>query len=153
MRWFIGLLLVWFSFACVSTQERPCEVAFCDLMATPARYDGRVVRTTAELRVGDEQSELRDPRCPSPNDAAWWEPKGWRNPESNVARALDAIVREQGFAHVRVVGKFHGPRKYEPAPGLSPEMAERIRRANSRYGHLNMYRTMFEVTMLESATK
>lgn len=153
MRWLIGAALAGLSLTCAPIKDSPSEVAFCELAADPDRYDGRVVRTTAELRVGEEQSELRDPRCPSPNDAAWWEPRGWKNPGSNDARTLHEILREQGFAHVRVVGKFHGPRKYEPAPGLSPEMAERLRRANSRYGHLNMYRTMFEVAVLESVTK
>jgi hypothetical protein len=69
-----------------------------------------------------------------------------------VRRQVGRLLKRDGRALVTVVGRFHGPRKYEPPDGLDPGVAELLRKANSRYGHMEAFRFQFEPLRIEDAT-
>lgn len=133
-----------------SLEENVDTIAFCEVVQNPDSYDGRKIRVRAILDVGPEQQRLYDPECMGDKTSTWVEFDGAHKQSSaEVRQQLEKILDADGRAFVVVVGRFDGPRKFEVPEGIDPKLAEFLKQANSRYGHLNGYRFQFVIVSVE----
>jgi hypothetical protein len=115
-------------------------VDFCDLVRSPSRYDGKVVRTEAIVAVGFEIAIVYDPKCGDHNKRAWYtfdessyqpDEKGWKSlrellfPSSNQRSG-----HYNGRAKATMVGRFDASDK-------------------NGYGHMNSCRFQFTIMRVE----
>jgi hypothetical protein len=80
----------------------PEKVAFCDLIADPAKYDGRMVTTSATWRYGFEWDELY---CRGCRDMG----KTWRtvaDPNAKTRALLRRLPKESGTVNAVFTGVF-----------------------------------------------
>jgi len=132
--------------------RKPEDVSFCTLVANAERYDQQIVRVKAILSVGPEQAILYDPRCCCKETSTWVDfDDAFEKSSPKMWNILNNILAKGHRAYVVYVGRFDGPRRFNPPQGLNPNLAEILRKANSRYGHLNGYRFQFVPMRLEEA--
>lgn len=139
-----------FPFRC---EEQPVEVSLCDLVREPEANDGRLVRVRAKYRENPEETMLVDDACGGRENAAWLGDNTYfrNDTPDDVLQAFDDAVAAHGAADVTVIGRFRGPRIVRVAPGTDPEVAARLRRTNSRWGHMNGFRVSLELQRMEIA--
>lgn len=126
-------------------------VDYCDLVSHPETYDGVLVRTTTLLWSSPEKTVLRDAACGGTELQVWCEWEGYEAGTSKaIRRRVRKLLRKEGKVAVTIVGRFHGPHKYEPPKEMNEALADLMRRANSRYGHMNCCPFMLEVFSIES---
>jgi len=83
----------------------PQMVPFCQLLAHPAQYDKKVVRTKATLFSGIDTEALRDVNCDY--DDAWMRANCSRQSCGSIYKALDGPEFKPGAPiNIEVVGKF-----------------------------------------------
>lgn len=124
------------------SSSEPPAVAFCDLVRDPARYDGKVVRTSAIVAVGFEVAIVYDPKCGETEKRAWYDfDMSSYNPEEKGWKALRQLLfpesKEQkgrygGRARATMIGRFDASDK-------------------NGYGHLNQYHFQFTIKRVERA--
>jgi len=123
------------------------EVTVCQLVADPAKYNKKLVKVTAFLSQGFEESFLFDPSCPSSRFKIWYDFGGKRSagtmyccgvvpsltrPEDVVVEdipiplvadqkfeTLDGLLHRTrgGLAHGTVIGRFFSGQKEKGADG------------------------------------
>lgn len=129
------------------------EVPFCLLSQEFETYDHEVVRTKAIYTTGPEAIALSDVSCSGTDHDAWVEisPDVKKSSPRQAMHDLYRLVASHSRAQVVVVGEFAGPKEVTIPPGTAPGVADLMRRANSRYGHLNGWRFQFTILRVEQA--
>jgi hypothetical protein len=127
--------------ACTSTRqpEEITNMAYCDLVANPSRYDGQTVRVSANYTVGTEWAYLSDEKCPGEqvNSAKTWVIIPARATLCEDAGQVDTspphqINRSESLERkITITGIFH----------------------NSKGGHLGRYPFTMEFICLKEAGK
>jgi hypothetical protein len=85
--------------------SEPQMVPFCQLLAHPAQYDKKIVRTKATLFSGIDTEVLRDLNCDY--DSAWMRANCSRQSCDSIYKALDGPEFKPGAPiNIEVVGKF-----------------------------------------------
>jgi hypothetical protein len=120
-----------------STIANAPAVELCDLIRSPDRYDGQVVRTQAVYFRNMENQRLEDPACNTENAFVWveFEPSYVYTDKSLEKRLQETLCPSVpcpiGRARVTMVGRFEGPQ-------------------HGPFGHLDDYRFRFSVIRLEA---
>jgi hypothetical protein len=100
--------------------------------------------------VGPETSGVYSPDCLDSDTSTWATfSSQYKNPRGKTGKRLRKLLDRDGRARVELVGRFHGPRKVEVPDYVPPEFAKAMMYTNSRYGHLNLYRFLFEIESIE----
>lgn len=143
--WIAAAALV--SNACSGLYAETATLNLCAVVRGPAEHHRKLVRLRAILAVGAEQAVLYDPECAKKiGDAeVAVTPKFKRN------RHLDGLLKKNRRAWVVVEGTFYGPELAQIDPKLPQWMKDKLEGTMTRYGHLNSYATMIEITKIVSA--
>lgn len=119
----------------------PPTVAFCDLVADPTHYDGKVVRTEAIVAVGFEIGIVYDPKCGEQQQRAWYDfDESTYKPDEPGWKALRSLLfpEKRGAGHYRgrakaiMIGRFDASKQ-------------------NGYGHMNGYHFLFTIMRVERA--
>lgn len=129
---------------------KPEDVPFCTLVHNAERYNGHTIRVKAILAVGPEQAVLYDTDCCCEDVSTWVDfNDAFEKSSPGMWQQLNKVLAANHRAYVVYVGRFDGPKKFNPPQGMNPNLAALLRKANSRYGHLNGYRFQFVPIRLE----
>jgi hypothetical protein len=127
-----------------SSAEDSAPLNLCAVVRSAADYSRKVVRLRGILAVGLEQAVLYDPECA----------KGMADAEIAVTpkfkrnRRLDSLLKKYRRAWVVAEGTFYGPELAQIDPKLPQWMKDKLKGTMTRYGHLNSYASMIEVTKI-----
>ena len=146
----LGFLLLCVVFAGIcepqkSVQTRPA-VRVCDIVSSPEKYDGKVVRVSALLASGFEFTVLRDPegRC---NDI-WVASLETSTPELQpIAKYLNARLKnirhpsKYSPPRYAVTATFTGKIQYTHKSGFMVDSKHQVSGIKGRFGHLGQYNT------------
>ena len=127
----------------------------CELLDNWQNYNQHEVRVRAVYAVGPVTDWLYDPSCREGEGATAVE---FRDHLQGAVGKMDRIVskgRRQRRAWVIFEGVFHGPEPYKDTEidQTPPPLREQVRKGHRRYGHMDMFDSMIEVTKVVEATK
>jgi hypothetical protein len=134
--------------------DRPSEMkalSLCELVANWKEYNRQTVRVRALFRTGPEEDWLEDPAC---GDAATW--VDFRKDLKGPYKKLDRIISMDKRTWVVFEGVFHGPELFEKNeidPRLPSKIREWLEKSHRRYGHLNAFDSMIDVTRVVEASQ
>ena len=103
------------------------SLSYCELIKSPGRYEGKLIRIKASWQFGFENTFLHDKACPE-RPQAWLEFVDDKQACPKSKENRDAPGKHDKGADVTVVGRLYGP---------------------GRYGHLGAYEFKFVVTCME----
>jgi hypothetical protein len=148
MNWSLTLVVaILLAVSTASTEETPRSrsepiLSLCDLVANWKANHRQRVRVRAVMAVGPEASWLYDPEC---RDGEGLVDVDFDKKTKGVKK-LDRLFSDRR-AWVVLEGVFYGP---EPYQDIDPRMPQGIRKqlekAQRRYGHMDMFENMIEVT-------
>jgi hypothetical protein len=134
--------------------SEPKAASLCELVEHWKDYNRQMVRVRAIYAVGAESEVLYDPACQKGKDIAYVR---IRDDVKGPYKKLDRIVskdRSHRRAWVIFEGVFRGPEPYTESEleRTPPQIRDQFRRGHRRYGHMDMFDYMLEVTQVVDAT-
>jgi hypothetical protein len=130
-------------------------LSLCELVENWKEYNRQKVRVRAIYAVGAEQEVLYDPACEHGKDLTYVE---FRDDVKGPYKKLDRLVskdRRNRRAWVIFEGVFHGPEPYTDSEidRTPPSLRERFKRGHRRYGHMDAFDSMIDVTRVIEASE
>jgi hypothetical protein len=123
----------------------------CEVVNNWKEYNQRKVRVRAILGSGPEQTWLYDPACKNGEALTY---VGFRQHVKGTIKRLDRILAKGMQAEVILEGVFYGPELYKNVdPKLPASIRERLGKSPRRYGHMDSFGTMLNVTKIISAAE
>lgn len=123
------------------------DVAFCELVSHPDRYDNQIVRTQALIYHGFEASVLYHAKCQRFDTWAAYDSS--YDGKTNQGKRLYKLLTkgnsgDYNFAQVTLIGRFLGKK----------QVAYRLKDKTfyMGYGHLNMFDYQFTIMRLDDVT-
>lgn len=139
--------------AAAPNHANPERVAYCELAKGPHTYDHQLVVTDGIYRRGGEIMSFYSPSCAKREMSSWvdYSEDLRKTSSAELMQRMDAILNTDGRAHIIAVLEFDGPKPVSIHAGTSDGLANVIRGTNSRYGHMNQFRTRVLLTKIISA--
>jgi hypothetical protein len=132
-------------------KEAAPVVSLCELVDNWKNYHGQKVRVRAIFAVNPEMDWLYDPACR--NGKGLTDIEFQKNSKGKIKK-LDQLVLKSKRAWVVLEGVFYGP---EPFKNVDPKLPESIRipleKSHRRYGHMDSFDTMLQVTRVIEASE
>ena len=126
-------------------------LSLCDVVDNWKNYHQQRVRIRAVFAVGPEMGWLYDPACR--NGEGLTDVEIRKNAKGAIKR-LDHFLLKDKRAWVVLEGVFYGPEVYQNVdPKLPPAIRERLEKSPSRYGHMDSFQSMIDVTGVIEASK
>lgn len=123
----------------------------CALMDNWEHYNHQKIRVRAILGSGAEQTWLYDPACRNGKALTH---VSFRQNVKGTAKRLNQIVAKDGQAWIILEGVFYGPEPYTNVdPKLPASIRERLEKAPKRYGHMDSFETMIDVSRIIKVTE
>jgi len=139
--------------AAAPNHANPLRVAYCELAKNPNSYDHQLVETDGIYTEGAEIMSFYNLSCAKSEMSSWVDHsediRKSSSPES--LQKMDDFLNTDGRAHIIAVLKFDGPKPVSIHAGTSDGLANVMRGTNSRYGHMNQFRTRVLLTKIISA--
>jgi hypothetical protein len=132
-------------------------VSMCELVNNWKAYQGREVQVRAIYTEEKVQERLYDPSCAEIRGVAVKWPPHLSKAMKRATGKLDRLVAKdrQKRAWVVVEGVFYGPEPYketEIPANLPPTMKEQMRKSHKRYGYMDGFDNMIEITKVVEAS-
>jgi hypothetical protein len=132
-------------------KNRSRVLSLCELVDNWKDFNRRQVRVRAIYRVGAEQTWLYDPVC---RKGAGLTDVIFRQHTKGATKKLDQLVAKDKRAWVVFVGVFYGPELYQNVdPKLPAAIRERLQKSPRRYGHMDSFESMIDVTRVVEASE
>jgi hypothetical protein len=126
-------------------------LSLCDVVDNWKNYHQQTVRVRAVFAVGPEMGWLYDPACKNGQGLTDVE---IRKDAKGAIKKLDQIFLKEKWAWVVLEGVFYGPEVYQNVdPKLPPAIRERLEKSPRRYGHMDTFQSMIDVTRVIEANK
>ena len=129
-------------------------LSLCELVDNWKDYNRKTVRVRAIFATGPEMDWLYDPACRNGKGLTDVE---FRKNTKGAIKKLDQLIskgRGNRRAWVVLEGVFYGPEPYKNVdPKLPASIRERLEKSARRYGHMDAFETMIEVTRVVQATE
>lgn len=132
---------------CPGPMQTPKVLDLCTVASNIYAYSGQYVRVTAFFVGGAEQSVLYDPKC---QDGKAMIAVSFGAKVSGRVATLHRLVKRKRHAPVTVEGTMHGGEPMQVDPRLPDWLKDRFKGSSQRYGHLNSFEMMIEVTRVLS---
>ena len=148
------VLCVAFSVPCGWGEPHEQKVlSVCQLVENWKNYNGQTVRLRAIYAVGPVTDWVYDPTC---GDA--YAGIRFRDDVKGPYAKLNRVVSQDTMhrrAWVTIEGVFHGPEPYsdDEIARTPPQLRDTFRKGHRRYGHMDMFDSMIEVTNLVKASR
>jgi hypothetical protein len=125
-------------------------LSLCDIVDNWKSYHGQRVRIRAVFAVGPEMGWLYDPACKNGEGLTDVE---LRKNAKGETKKLDQLLVKEKRAWVVLEGTFYGPEVYQNVdPKLPPAIRERLEKSPRRYGHMDSFQSMIDVTRVIEAS-
>jgi hypothetical protein len=132
-----------------AAKESPRVLRLCELLDNWKVYNRKPVRVRAIYRVGAEQEWLSDPACPNEKYLTDVE---FRPRTKGATKRLEQLVAKDRRAWVTFEGVFYGPETYKNVdPKLPASIREHLEKSPRRYGHMDSFESMIQVTRVVEA--
>jgi hypothetical protein len=119
-------------------------LSLCDVVDNWKNYHEQTIRVRAVFAVGPEMGWLYDPACKNGQGLTDVE---IRKDVKGASKKLDHLLLKEKRARVVLEGVFYGPDAYANAdPKLPPAIRERLEKSPRRYGHMDAFQSMIDVT-------
>jgi hypothetical protein len=126
-------------------------LSLCDVVDNWKNYHEQTVRVRAVFAVGPEMGWLYDPACKNGQGLTDVE---IRKDAKGATKKLDQLLVKEKRAWVVLEGVFYGPDVYRNVdPKLPPAIRERLEKSPRRYGHMDAFESMIDVTRVIEASK
>jgi hypothetical protein len=126
-------------------------LSLCDMVDNWKNYHQQTIRVRAVFAVGPEMGWLYDPACKNGQGLTDVE---IRKDAKGAIKKLDQLLVKEKRAWVVLEGVFYGPEVYQNVdPKLPPAIRERLEKSPRRYGHMDTFQSMIDVTRVIEATK
>jgi hypothetical protein len=123
----------------------------CELVDNWKTYNRQKVRVRAIYEVGAEQTWLYDPACRNGEAVT---DVSFQQQVKGAVKRLDHIAAKDRRAWVILEGVFYGPEPFDNIdPKLPASIRERLEKSHKRYGHMDSFDSMIEVTRVVEAAK
>jgi hypothetical protein len=135
------------------TQSKPNArvLSLCEAVDNRKALHRQKILVRAVLASGPEMSWLYDPECQGGKDLVDVE---FSKPVNGQFEKLNRILSNRKHALVVVEGLFYGPEPYDNIdPNIPQGVQERLKKASRRYGHLDAFENMIEVSKVIDVTK
>jgi len=127
-----------------SEAKRSRVLSLCDVVGNWKSYHQQRVRVRAVFAVGPEMGWLYDPACKNGEGLTDVE---IRKDAKGATKKLDQLLVKNKRAWVVLEGVFYGPEVYKNVdPNLPPAIRERLEKSPRRYGHMDSFQSMIDVT-------
>lgn len=139
------------SFCGLSREEsrKDQALSLCEVVDDSAKYHEQTVRVHAVFAVGPETGWLYDPDCQGGRGLTDVE---IRNDATGAIEELDRLIEKEKRASVVLEGVFYGPEVFRNVdPRLPPGIRKRLEKSRRRYGHMDAFPTMIDVTRVIEA--
>ena len=126
-------------------------LSLCELHTNAEQHHRQKVVVKGIFVVGLEAEVLYDPACPESRKhrtVVEFSPS-----MKQLPRKLRKLAKRDRRALVVFEGTFFGPEPPEVDPGLPAPIREKLQAGNRRYGHMEMFDTMIEVTAIKKVEK
>jgi hypothetical protein len=151
MKRYLTLIIVALSLLTTNVQEGRAAknkgvrvLNFCEMVGNWKKYNRRKVRVRAIYVEGAEQASLHDPDCQKGEGLTY---VLFADNAKGPLKKIDRLVAKDRRASVILEGIFYGPEPFDYIdPKLPPAMREALKKSHRRYGHMDAFDTMIEVT-------
>lgn len=155
----VGLLAVMVVCIGVSASGGPCRrrgqstITICQLVENWKGYDLKRVRLRAIYAVGPVTDWLYDPSCGGAYMGVEFR-DDVKGPYAKLQRLVSEDTKHRR-AWVTIEGVFHGPEPYsdEEIARTPPKLRALFLKGHRRYGHMDMFDSMIEVSTLAKVSK
>jgi hypothetical protein len=138
-------------YGAVAPKQDSRVLNLCQLVENWKTYNRQKVRVRAIYEVGAEQTWLYDPLCR--NGEALTDVT-FRQNVKGAAKRLDHIAAKDRRAWVILEGIFYGPEPFDKIdPKLPTSIKEKLDKSHKRYGHMDSFDTMINVTRVVETSK